>query len=278
MITNNRTYNFIEIDGLEIPELEVYRQRNEVKLLRINEPDPGIFVCESAKVIRRAIEAGYEPISILTSVNNPDEDARFVYESSDKVPIYYGDDKVLRELAGYALTGGVLAVMRRKTLPPIEEIVEGRKLVAVLENVQNPTNVGAIFRSAAAMGIESVILTYDCSDPLYRRAERVSMGTVFQIPWTKTDRKTDYLAVLSANGFSTVSMALRDDAVRIDDLTIKECERLAVILGNEGYGLSADTIKRSDHVAMIPMNPAVDSLNVGAASAVMFWELMRDRI
>lgn len=278
MSTDNKTYNFIEINDLELPELEVYKQRNEVRLLRINEPDPGIFICESGKVIRRAIEAGYEPISILTSVNNPDEDTRFVYESCLDIPIYYGDDQVLRELSGYALTGGVLSAMRRKALVPIEEIVAGKKLVAVLENVQNPTNVGAIFRSAAAMGIEAVILTYDCSDPLYRRAERVSMGTVFQIPWTKTDKKTDYIARLSASGISTVSMALRDDAVRIDDLRIKECEKLAIILGNEGYGLSADTIKRSDHVAMIPMNPAVDSLNVGAASAVMFWELMRDRL
>lgn len=278
MSTDNKTYNFIEINDLELPELEVYKQRNEVRLLRINEPDPGIFICESGKVIRRAIEAGYEPISILTSVNNPDEDTRFVYESCLDIPIYYGDDQVLRELSGYALTGGVLSAMRRKALVPIEEIVAGKKLVAVLENVQNPTNVGAIFRSAAAMGIEAVILTYDCSDPLYRRAERVSMGTVFQIPWTQTDKKTDYIARLSASGISTVSMALRDDAVRIDDLRIKECEKLAIILGNEGYGLSADTIKRSDHVAMIPMNPAVDSLNVGAASAVMFWELMRDRL
>ena len=278
MSTDNKTYNFIEINDLELPELEVYKQRNEVRLLRINEPDPGIFICESGKVIRRAIEAGYEPISILTSVNNPDEDTRFVYESCLDIPIYYGDDQVLRELSGYALTGGVLSAMRRKALVPIEEIVAGKKLVAVLENVQNPTNVGAIFRSAAAMGIEAVILTYDCSDPLYRRAERVSMGTVFQIPWTKTDKKTDYIARLSASGISTVSMALRDDAVRIDDPRIKECEKLAIILGNEGYGLSADTIKRSDYVAMIPMNPAVDSLNVGAASAVMFWELMRDRL
>ncbi|MBE5924840.1 MAG: RNA methyltransferase [Lachnospiraceae bacterium] len=271
-------HNFIEISNLDLPELDAYKQRNEVRLLRINEPAPGIFICESAKVIRRAIEAGYEPISILTAVNNPDEDTRYVYDACKDVPIYYGTDEILRELSGYALTGGVFSAMRRKPLDSIKEIVSGKKLIAVLENVQNPTNVGAIFRSAAAMGVEAIILTYDCSDPLYRRAERVSMGTVFQIPWTKIDKKTDYIEELSDNGFTTVAMALRDDAVRIDNPGIKECDKLAIILGNEGYGLCSDTIKRSDYVSMIPMNPAVDSLNVGAASAVMFWELMRDRL
>lgn len=278
MSTDNKTYNFIEIESLDLPELEVYKQRNEIRLLRINEPAPGIFICESSKVIRRAIEAGYEPISILTAVNNIDEDTRSVYDSCKDIPIYHGNDEVLRDIAGYALTGGILSAMRRKPLALLKDIVADKKLVAVLENVQNPTNVGAIFRSAAAMGVGAVILTYNCSDPLYRRAERVSMGTVFQISWTRTDKQTDYIEELSDAGFATVSMALSDKAVSINSPQIKANDKLAVILGNEGYGLCEDTILRSDHVAMIPMNHMVDSLNVGAASAVMFWELLRDRL
>ena len=267
----------IEIKTLDIPELEVYKIRNEVQLLRINEPDPGIFICESAKVIRRALDAGYEPISLLTAIDSPDDEIKEIYNECSDVPIYYGDDSVLRELAGYALTGGIFAAMKRKKMTSIEEIVADKKVIAVLENVQNPTNVGSIFRSAAAMGVEAVLLTSDSSDPLYRRAERVSMGTVFQIPWTKIDKKCDYISELSKNGFATVAMALSDNSVSIRDPQNKEEKRLAIILGNEGYGLSDDTIKRSDYVAKIPMNPIVDSLNVGSASAVMFWEISRDR-
>ena len=187
-----------------------------------------------------------------------------------------GEDSVLRELAGYALTGGILCAMKRKPLLSVEEIIREKRLIAVLENVQNPTNIGAIFRSAAAMGVEAVIVTSDSSDPLYRRAERVSMGTVFQIPWTKADKDLDYLKTLSDNGFATVAMALSDNSVNISDKRIKEEKKLAVILGSEGYGLKEETIKRSDYVAKIPMNPVVDSLNVAAASAVMFWELSRE--
>lgn len=275
---NTKYQNFITINNLELPELDVYKQRSETGLYRINEHNPGVFICESSKVIRRAIDVGYEVISVLTSIDAADEDTEYVYESCRDVPIYYGKDEVLRELAGYALTGGIFAAMRRKKLPSIDEIIADKNIIAVLENVQNPTNVGSIFRSAAAMNIDGIILTYDCSDPLYRRAERVSMGTVFQIPWTKTDKSMDYLSVLSDKGFAVVSMALSKDAVSILDPRIKEEDKLAVILGNEGYGLSDDTIRRSDYVAMIPMNPVVDSLNVGAASAVMFWELMRKRL
>jgi len=267
--------DYIKIENLDLPELEVYRQNNEVKLLRANEPEPGIFICESAKVIKRALDAEYEPLSILAS-EVIDEESRNILNGIKDVPVYMGDDSVLRELAGYALTGGILSAMKRKTLLPIEKIIQDKRLVAVLENVENPTNIGSIFRSAAAMGVEAIIVTYDSSDPLYRRAERVSMGTVFQIPWTKTDRDTDYVKVLSDNGFATVAMALSGDSVNINDKRIKEEKKLAVILGNEGYGLKEDTIKRSDYVAKIPMNPVVDSLNVGAASAVMFWELSRE--
>ncbi|MBP5530383.1 MAG: RNA methyltransferase [Lachnospiraceae bacterium] len=267
--------DYIKITNLDLPELEVYRQNNEVKLLRFNEPAPGIFICESAKVIKRALDAGYEPISLLAS-ETIDAEGKILLETIKEVPIYLCDDSILRELAGYALTGGILSAMKRKPLLSVEEIIKEKRLIAVLENVENPTNIGSIFRSAAAMGVEAIIVTSDSSDPLYRRAERVSMGTVFQIPWTKTDRDTDYLKILSDNGFATVAMALSDDSVNISDRRIKEEKKLAVILGNEGYGLKEDTIKRSGYVAKIPMNPVVDSLNVGAASAVMFWELSRE--
>lgn len=275
MKINDDFYKMIKIENLDLPELEVYKQRNEVRLLRINEPAEGIFICESAKVIRRALDAGYEAISILTSVDKPDGEIKKIYEECKNIPIYLGGDEVLKNLAGYALTGGVLAAMRRKPLPGLEEIIKGKSRIAVMENVQNPSNVGSIFRSAAAMGIEALILTFDSSDPLYRRSERVSMGTVFQIPWTKINKDTDYLKVLSDNGFASVAMALSDDSVSIDDSRIKQERKIAIILGNEGYGLKEETIKRSDYVAKIPMNPIVDSLNVGAASAVMFWELSK---
>lgn len=274
-------YNFIKIDDLDAPELRPYNIRSEVQLFRANEPDPGVFICESPKVILRALDAGYEPISVLTALDDPDDETREVYERCSGVPIYLGGDEVLREIAGYALTGGVFALMRRRELKSISELIgrgrvnAGKTVIAVLENVQNPTNVGSIFRSAAAMGINAIILTSDSSDPLYRRAERVSMGTVFQIPWTVVDKDQDYLNILHENGFTTVAMALSDNSVDIRDPEIKKSEKLAVILGSEGYGLCEDTIKRSSFVAKIPMNPIVDSLNVGAASAVMFWELTR---
>lgn len=274
-------YNFIKIDDLDAPELRPYNIRSEVQLLRANEPDPGVFICESSKVILRALDAGYEPISVLTAQGDPDEETKKLYERCSGVPIYLGSDEALREIAGYALTGGVFALMKRKKLKSIAELLgddrasEGKAVIAVLENVQNPTNVGSIFRSAAAMGLDAIILTSDSSDPLYRRAERVSMGTVFQIPWTVVDKAQDYLGALCESGFTTVAMALSDNSVDIRDPEIKKSEKLAVILGSEGYGLCEDTIKRSSFVAKIPMNPIVDSLNVGAASAVMFWELTR---
>ena len=270
-----KRFGMTEIYRLDLPELEIYKQRSEVQLLRMNEPAPGIFICESAKVIRRALDAGYEPLSILTAINEPDAETAEIYEMCKDTPIYYGGDEVLRELAGYALTGGILAAMKRKPLPDIAEVIRGKKLVAILENVQNPTNVGSIFRSAAAMGVEAIILTSDSADPLYRRAARVSMGNVFQIDWTVIDKDTDYISALAGDGFATIAMALSDNSVSISDPRIKAEEMQAVILGNEGWGLKEETIKSSKYVAKIPMKPGVDSLNVGAASAVMFWELNR---
>lgn len=273
-----KRFGMTEIYRLDLPELAVYKQRSEVQLLRMNEPAPGIFISESAKVIRRALDAGYEPLSILTAINEPDAETAKIYEMCKDVPIYYGGDEVLRELAGYALTGGILAAMKRKLLPDIAEVIRGKKLVAILENVQNPTNVGSIFRSAAAMGVEAIILTSDSADPLYRRAARVSMGNVFQIDWTVIDKDTDYISALAGDGFATIAMALSDNSVSISDPRIKVEEKLAIILGNEGWGLKEETIKSSKYVAKIPMKPGVDSLNVGAASAVMFWELNRSSL
>jgi len=267
--------NFVEIKDLEIEELRVYQAYRENQLRKFYEPEPGIFICESPKVIERALDAGYEAISILTA-KGQSGDLDGIYEKCGDIPVYCGDDQVLRNLAGYALTGGSLAAMRRKALPSLEQLLEGKRRIAVLDNVQNPTNVGAIFRSAAAMGMEAVVLTHDSTDPLYKRAERVSVGTVFQIPWTRVGRKEDYLTELKDLGFATVAMALSDQAVSIQDPGLKAEEKLAIILGNEGYGLSEERVSRSDYVAKIPMNPLVDSLNVAAASAVMFWELTQD--
>ena len=274
---NEYLFDFIKVNNLNEPGLEAYSQKNEVGLLRANEPDPGFFICESSKVILRALDAGYEPVSVLTAIEEPDPETAAVYERCKNVSIYFAPDHVFRELSGYALTGGILAKMKRKPLPSMEETIKGKSLIAVLENVQNPTNIGAIFRSAAAMKVEAVIITSDCADPYYRRSERTSMGCVFQIPWTKTDKDGDYLKILKENGFATVAMALNDKAVSISDPAIKKEEKIAVILGNEGYGLKEDTVENSDYVAMIPMNPVVDSLNVSAAGAVMFWELSQKR-
>ncbi len=237
-----------------------------------------MFICESAKVILRAVSAGYEPVSLLTSIKaggDLDEETGAVYEAFGNVPVYRGDDSVLRELAGYALTGGILAAMKRRAEPSPCEILAGKKRVVVLEDITNPTNMGAIFRSAAALGIEGVLITADSTDPFYRRAERVSMGTVFQIPWTRLKKDENFLSLLSREGFSSIAMALTDEAASISDPRIKSGEKLAIILGNEGYGLKRETIEGSDHIAMIPMKDGVDSLNVAAASAVMFWELLR---
>ena len=264
-----------EITDLRSPELEIYTALHEPQLLRLNEPEPGVFICETAKVIERALRAGYEPVSMLTSVTDFSGDVGFIQEKCGNIPIYVAPENVLKGLVGYSLTDGMLCAMHRKSLPDTEDILNGKRVVALLEDVENPTNVGAIFRSAAALGIEAVVLTYDCADPLYRRSIRVSMGTVFQIPWTVLPKGCDHIDILKKAGYTTVAMALSDDSVSIAHPDIKKAERLAIILGNEGYGLNENTIQRSDHVAKIPMNPEVDSLNVAAAGAVVFWELTR---
>ena len=300
----------IQVTDLEIEELSIYRALNENQLRRYYEPDTGIFICESAKVIRRALEAGYEPLSILTSIHDPSrtgavcnsaddpadnssanfdeidplvdaisdntsDDVRYVFERCRDIPIYMAEEITLKALAGFSLTGGMLCAMHRKPLPSPQDILKSKDRIAVLEDVENPTNVGAIFRSAAALGMKAILLTHGCADPLYRRAARVSMGTVFQIPWTFIPKDSDSVKLLQSEGYTTVAMALSDDARSVSDPKIKSAEKLAVFLGNEGYGLKPETITESDIVAKIPMKEGIDSLNVAAASAVVFWEISK---
>ena len=266
-----------EIRDFAAPELAVYARASEVQLLRYYEPEPGIFIAESPKVIERALHAGYEPISFLVEHKDLEGEAGAILERYPKVPVYTAEYEILVKLTGFALTRGMLCAMRRNPLPSVEEICRNASRIAVLENVVNPTNIGAIFRSAAALHMDAVLLTGGCSDPLYRRAARVSMGTVFQIPWTYFDKKAlwpeEGMLLLKKLGFKTAAMALRDNSVGINDSALQAEERLAVILGTEGDGLASQTIADCDYTVKIPMSHGVDSLNVAAASAVAFWEL-----
>ena len=273
--------NTIEIRDFAAGELDVYARLTEAQLLNRDRPQDGLFIAESPKVVRRALDAGYEPVSILTEDRHINGEAREVLERCPDIPVYTAPFEVLTQLTGYKLTRGLLCAMRRRPLPRVEELCRGARRVAVLENVMNPTNVGAIIRSAAALNMDAVLLTPGGSNPLYRRAARVSMGTVFQIPWTFLGEEEagawpregmDYLKSL---GFSTASMALHDESVDIDDPVLRQEEKLALILGTKGEGLQEETIAASDHTIKIPMSHGVDSLNVAAASAVAFWELGR---
>lgn len=270
--------NIIEITDFNAPELDIYARYTEVQLLNRHYPEKGLFIAESPLVIERALNAGCVPISCLVEKKHLDTQAKGIIERVGDVPIYTAEFNVLTELTGYPLTRGMLCAMRRPILPSVEDICKNARRIAVLENVMNPTNVGAIIRSAAALNIDAVLLTPACSNPLYRRAIRVSMGTVFQIPWTFIgDEATDWPAVdmdlLKNLGFKTVSMALEEDSISIDNEDLMKEDRLAIILGSEGYGLSENTIKDSDYTVLIPMSHSVDSLNVAAASAVAFWQL-----
>ena len=253
---------------------ELFSVRSEVQLRRWYEPEAGLFLAESPLVIGRALDAGYEPVAML--MDNAEPQNVPLLERAGEIPVYTAPESELRTICGFPLVRGAVCLMRRRTLPPPEEICRGVKRIAVLENVVNPTNVGAIIRSAAALGMEAVLLTPSCSDPLYRRAARVSMGTVFQVPWTYLGERTPScadIARLHAMGFRTAAMALTDKAVDIDNPALHAAERLAVILGTEGEGLHAETISASDFTVCIPMSHGVDSLNVAAASAVAFWNL-----
>ena len=268
----------IEITNFEFPELDVYARLNESQLLHFNEPNPGIFIAESPKVIERALNAGYHPISFLIEKKEIGAQAEEIFARWESVPVYTAEFEVLKQLTGFGLTRGMLCAMERLSLKSVEEVCKNARRIAVLENVVNPTNVGAIFRSAAALNMDAVLLTPACSDPLYRRAARVSMGTVFQVPWTFFDKKKvswpdGGIQLLKEMGFQTAAMALTDDSVSIDDKSLMAEEKLAIVLGTEGEGLAKHTIATCDYTVKIPMMHGVDSLNVAAASAVAFWQL-----
>jgi len=263
--------NIIQLHDFSDPRLDVYARATENQLLNRENPEEALFIAESPKVIERALNAGFMPVSLLTEPRHIEGEAKHVLERCGDVPIFTAETNVLAQLTGFKLTRGLLCAMRRRSLPGLEEVCAGTKRVAVLENVVNPTNIGAIFRSAAALNMDAVLLTPACADPLYRRATRVSMGTVFQIPWTYLGE--NWHDELHALGFKTVSMALKPDSLNIDDPRLAAEERLAVILGTEGDGLADSTISTSDYTVCIPMSHGVDSLNVAAASAVAFWQL-----
>lgn len=268
--------NIIEIKDLTAKEVYVYTETSEVQLLRLNEPDPGLFIAESPKVIRRALDAGYKPLSLLIERKYITGQAADIIELCGDIPLYTADSDVLTAITGFRLTQGALCAMRRKIPADAAEICRNANRIAVLEDIMNQTNVGAIFRSAAALGIDAVLLTSGCSDPLYRRSVRVSMGTVFQIPWAYLERSSaDYVDILRKMGFATAAMALTDKSVGIDDPALNREKKIAVVLGTEGEGLRKTTISACDYIVKIPMAHGVDSLNVAAASAVAFWQLGR---
>ena len=281
--------NVIEIKDFNAPELDIYARCTEARLLNKDHPEEGMFIAESPKVVGRALDAGYEPLSVLVEkkqMEENEETSQIMNRFDDtKVSIFTADFEVLTKLTGFKLPRGMLCAMRRKPLRKFQDLCDGINRIVILENVQNPTNVGAIFRSAAALNMEAVLLSPGCSDPLYRRASRVSMGTVFQIPWTfirdsnemRCKREVIWpkqvIAELKKLGYKTAALALTDDSVSIDDSELMKEEKLAVILGNEGEGLENETIALCDYTVKIPMTHGVDSLNVAAASAVAFWQL-----
>ena len=275
--------NIIEITDFNAPELDIYTRLKENQLQHYFEPAPGLFIAESPNVIERALNSGCKPYSILVEHSRIANEAKDIISRCDDIPVYTAPFEVLTKLTGFQLTRGLLCAMYRPALPSVEEICNNARRIAVLENVMNPTNVGAIFRSAAALGMDAVLLTSGCSDPLYRRASRVSMGTVFQIPWTYFDKEEfstqlekspkNYIMKLHSLGFTTAAMALKEDSTSVDNPVFATCDKLAIILGTEGEGLCDETIDACDYTVMIPMAHGVDSLNVAAASAVAFWEL-----
>lgn len=261
----------IEIIDFSAPELDVYARLTEVQLLNREFPEKGIFIAESPKVIERALQAGYEPISCLIEKKHIDGEGREIIQMVGDIPVYTAEFNVLTNLTGFKLTRGMLCAMRRKAIEPVETVCKNAKRVAILEDVMNPTNMGAIFRSAAALGMDAVLLTSGCTDPLYRRSVRVSMGTVFQVPWTFMD--DNGYELIKSLGFKTAAMALKDDTLSIRDPRLGNVDKLAIILGTEGEGLKDETIALCDYTVKIPMFHGVDSLNVAAASAVAFYEL-----
>ena len=261
----------IEITDFNAPELDVYARLTEAQLLNREFPEKGLFIAESPKVIERALDAGYEPVSCLMEKRHIEGEGKAILERIKDVPVFCAEFDILTQLTGFKLTRGMLCAMKRKPLIDVRDLCKDKKRIVILDEVMNPTNVGAIIRSAAALGMDAVILTPGCSDPLYRRAARVSMGTVFQIEWTfATDNSLDEIKTL---GFKTVAMALKDNSLSINDPRLTNEDKLAIIMGTEGDGLSDKTIADCDYTVKIPMYHGVDSLNVAAASAVAFYQL-----
>lgn len=272
--------NIIELSDFLDPRLDVYARLTEAQLLNRFEPEKAMFIAESPKVIQRALDAGCIPVSLLMERKDIEGQAKEIIHQCGDIPLFTADREVLTQLTGFALTRGVLCAMKRPPLPNPRALCANAKRIAILENIMNPTNVGAIFRSAAALGMDAVLLTPGCSDPLYRRSARVSMGTVFQIPWTFIGTEMDQwpsegMKLLQEFGFRTAALALSDDSVSIDDPSLAAEEKLALILGSEGDGLTTETIASCDYTVKIPMSCGVDSLNVAAASAVAFWQLRK---
>ena len=265
--------NVREITDFSAPELDVYARLTENQLVNRAEPEKGMFIAESPLVIGRALDAGYTPVSFLMEPKDVETRGKALLERCGDIPVYVAELDVLTQLTGFHLTRGMLCAMYRKPLPTVERLCQNARRIAVLEDVMNPTNIGAIIRSAAALHMDALVLTSPCSDPLYRRAIRVSMGNVFQIPWTYFPKGADWTNQLHQLGFKTVAMALKEDSLDIYDPRLQQEDKLAVVLGTEGDGLAAETIAHCDYTVRIPMSHGVDSLNVAAASAVAFYQL-----
>lgn len=265
--------NVREITDFSAPELDVYARLTENQLVNRAEPEKGMFIAESPLVIGRALDAGYTPVSFLMEPKDVETRGKALLERCGSIPVYVAELDVLTQLTGFHLTRGMLCAMYRKPLSAVEQLCANAKRIAVLEDVMNPTNIGAIIRSAAALHMDALVLTSACSDPLYRRAIRVSMGNVFQIPWTYFPKGADWTNQLHQLGFKTVAMALKEDSLDIYDPRLQQEDKLAVVLGTEGDGLAAETIAHCDYTVRIPMSHGVDSLNVAAASAVAFYQL-----
>lgn len=266
--------NITEITDIKAPELDAFARLSENQLLHKYEPNGGVFIAESPYVIGLALDAGLVPVCVLAERSMLASEA--VLRCGD-VPVYTADSELLTKITGFNLTLGVLCQMKRPAPKSIADICKNAERIAVLEHVMNPTNVGAIMRCAAALGIDAVLLSCDCADPLYRRAARVSMGTVFQIPWAYFGKNEPYknIELLKSLGYKTAAMALTDNCIAIDDKRLSQYEKLAIVLGSEGDGLTESTVKACDHAVKIPMYHGVDSLNVAAASAVAFWQLRK---
>lgn len=273
--------NYIKITSLDDKKIDLYTNYSEPQLLHVYEPELGVFIAESPEVIDRALNAGYEPISFLVEEENLTSKVEKTMDNCN-VPIYIGPHHVLKDIPGYGLTRGMLCAFRRRPIESVPSLINTAANIAILEDVMNPTNIGAIIRSAAALGIDALLLTAGCADPLYRRAARVSMGTVFQVPWTYFDKHTlwpnDGIESLKAAGYTIIATALTDNTIDIRDSRLSLCPKKAIILGTEGTGIKSETLSLCDYTVKIPMSHDVDSLNVSAASAVTFWEFTRSTL